>query len=62
MIKTNKFARDNQILSCVSVLGEDVTSVSPDGDCILRKKKKKKPSEISITGNKITQDPDNISK
>ena len=35
-------------------------TVSPDGDRIPRKKKK--ISETSITGNKITQDPDNIIK
>ena len=42
--------------------GESITTVSTDGDCIPRKKGKKKLSEISITGNKITQDPDNQSK
>ena len=61
-IKTNKLTRDNQSLSSVSVLGASITTVSPDRDCIPRKKKKKKISEISITGNKITQDPDNLSK
>ena len=45
----------------MSVLGESITTVSPDGERIPRKKKKKL-SEISITGNKITQDPDNQSK
>ena len=61
-IKTNELARDNRSLSSVSVLGESIMTVSPDGDRILRKKKKKKISKISITGNKITQDPDNLSK
>ena len=37
-------------------------NVSPDGERIPGKKKKKKLSEISITGNKITQEPDNQSK
>ena len=37
-------------------------NVSLDGDRIPRRKKKKKPSETSIIGNKITQDPDNMSK
>ena len=37
-------------------------TVSLDGDRIPRKKGKKKLSETSITGNKITQDQDNISK
>ena len=46
----------------MSVYGESITTVSPDGERIPRKKKKKKLSEISITGNKITQDPDNQSK
>ena len=52
--KTNKLARYNR--SVLSV------SVSLDGERIPRKKKKKKLSETSITGNKITQDPDNMSK
>ena len=46
----------------MSVLGASITTVSPDGDCIPRKKKNKKVSEISITGNKITEDPDNLGK
>ena len=46
----------------MSVYGESITTVSPDGERIPRKKKKKKLSEISITGNKLTQDPDNQSK
>ena len=37
-------------------------TASLDRDRIPRKKKKNKPSEISITGNKITQDPENQSK
>ena len=45
----------------MSVIGESITTVSPYGDRITRNKKKKL-SEISITGNKITQDPDNQSK
>ena len=61
-IKTNKLALENRSLSSVTVLGESITNVSPDGDHIPRKKGKKKLSEISITGNKITQDPDNLSK
>ena len=60
--KTNKLSRDNKSLSSVSVLGEIITTVSPEIDRILRNNKKKKLPEISITGNKITQDPDNISK
>ena len=53
-IKTNKSAHDDR--SCLTM------TVSLDGDHIPRKKKKKKLSENSITGNKITQDQDNISK
>ena len=60
-IKTNKLTRDNRSLSNVSVLGESIMTVSPDGDHIPRNKKKKL-SEISITGNKITQDADYLSK
>ena len=37
-------------------------TVSLDGDRIPRKKGKKKLSETLITGNKITQYPDNLSK
>ena len=61
-IKTNKLTHDNQSLSSVSVLGASITTVSTDGDRIPRKKKKKKMSENSFTGNKITQYPDNLSK
>ena len=35
------------------------TTISADGYHIPRKNKKEKLSEISITGNKITQEPDN---
>ena len=44
----------------MSVHGERIITVSPDGERIPRKEEKL--SEISITGNKITQDPDNKSK
>ena len=40
-IKTKKLARDHRSLSSVSVLGESITTVSPDRDRILRKKEKK---------------------
>ena len=46
----------------MSVHGESITTLLPDGERIPRKKGKKKLSEISITGNKITQEPDNQSK
>ena len=58
----NKLTRDNRSLSSVSVLGGSITTASPDGDRIPRKRVKKILSEISITGNKITQYPDNLSK
>ena len=61
-IKTTKLTRDNRSVSSVSVLGESITTVSPYKDRIPRKKKKKKLSKFSITGNKITQDPNNQSK
>ena len=56
-----KLTRDNRSLSSMSVPGEIVTIVSPDGERIPRKKGKK-VSETAITGNKITQYPDNQSK
>ena len=59
-IKTNKLTSDNISLSSVSVLGESITTVSPDGYRIPRKEKKL--SETSITGNKKTQYPDNLSQ
>ena len=40
-IKTNELARDNRSLSSVSVLGERITTISPDEDRIPRKKGKK---------------------
>ena len=43
------------------VHGASITNISPDGDRIPRKKKKKKISEILITGNEMTQEPDNPS-
>ena len=52
--KTNKLAHDDKI--CLSM------SASQDLCRIPRKNKKKKLSETSITGNKIIQDQDNMSK
>ena len=46
----------------MSVHGESITTVSLDGERIPRKKGKNQQSEISITGNKITQEPDNQSR
>ena len=54
MIKTIKSAHDDK--SCSSM------SASQDIGRIPRKKQKKKVSETSITGNKITQDQDNMNK
>ena len=53
-IKTIKSAHDGK--SCSSM------SASQDIGRIPRKKQKKKVSETSITGNKLTQDQDNINK
>ena len=53
-IKANKSAYDDRFYSGMST--------SQDGGRITRKKKKKKLSETLITGNKITQDPDNMGK
>ena len=53
--------RKKESVSSMSVHGASITTVSPDGERIPRKKKKKL-SGISITGNKITQEPDNKSK
>ena len=46
----------------MSVHGEIITTVSPDKDCIPRKDFYNKISEILITGNCSTQEPDNPSK
>ena len=53
-IKTIKSARDDK--SCLSVSASQVIGHIP------RKKQKKKLSDTSITGNKINQDQDNMSK
>ena len=62
MIINNKLISDNRSVSSMSVHGGSTTTISPDGDCIPRKNFKNKLSEISITGNKITQEPDNPGK
>ena len=46
----------------MSVHGALITTAFPYKDRIPHKMKKKKPSEILITGNEITQEPDNPSK
>ena len=46
----------------MSVHGASITTISPDRDRIPRKNKKKNLSEILITGNEITQEPDNPNK
>ena len=49
-IKTNKLARDNLSLSSVSVLGESITNVSPYGDRIPRKEKKRNSQKFQSQG------------
>ena len=49
-IKTNKLSRDNISLSSVSVLGEIITTVSPDGDRIPRNKKKRNSQKLQSQG------------
>ena len=46
----------------MSVHGESITTISPEGERIPRKKRKKIILEISITGNKTSQDSDSQSK
>ena len=53
---------DNPSVSSMSVHGASIKNVSPDKDSIPRKIKKQKLLETPITGNKITQEPDNPSK
>ena len=62
MIINDKLISDNRIISSMSVHGSSITTVLPDRYCIPWKNIKKKLSEISITGNEITQEPDNPSK
>ena len=62
MIRNKKLISDNRIVSSMSVHGGSTTNKSPDGERILGKNFKKRLSEISITGNKITQEPDNQNK
>ena len=49
-IKTNKLARDNQIIPSVSVLGVSITTVSPDRYRIPRKKKKRNYQKLQSQG------------
>ena len=56
-----KLRSDNPSVSSMFVHGASITTVSPETDCIFCKIKRKL-SEILITGNKITQEPDNPSK
>ena len=62
MIRNDKLINDNLIVSRMFVHGGIVTTKYPEVDLIPGKNLKKKLSEISITGNKITQEPDNQSK
>ena len=62
MIRNNKLIRENRNVSSMSVHGGSTTTIPPDGYRIPRKNLKKKLSEIPITGNEITQEPDNPSE
>ena len=46
----------------MSIHGASITPVFPDKDCIPQKDLKRKISEILITGNDSTQEPDNPRK
>ena len=59
MIRNDKLISDNRSVSSMSIHRARITNVSPDRVCIPWKKEKKNPSEILITGNKITQETDN---
>ena len=52
MIRNNKLISYNRSVSGMSVHGGITTTIPPDGYRIPRKNKKKKLSEISITGTK----------
>ena len=62
MIRNKKLFSDNRSVSSMYVNGGSTKTISPDRYCILRKNLKKKLSEIPITGNEITQEPDNPGK
>ena len=62
MNRNKKLISDNRIVSSMSVHGASTTTILPDGYRIPRKNIKKKPSEIQIIGNEITQESDNPSK
>ena len=49
-IKTNKLLGDNRSISSVSVFGESITTVSPGGDRILRKKKQRDSQKFQSQG------------
>ena len=62
MIRNNKLISEDWSISSMYVLWVSIPTVSPDRDRIPRKNRKKKLSEILITGNEITQETDNPSK
>ena len=62
MIRNKKLISDNLSVSSMSVHGGSTTTIFPDGDRIPRKNLKNKLSEISITGNEITQELHNQRK
>ena len=61
MIRNKNGISENRSVSSMFVHGGSTATILPDGDRIPRKKKKKL-SEMLITGNKINQEPDNQSK
>ena len=62
MIRNGKLISDNRSVSSMSVHRASITTVLPDRYHIPQKNLTKILSEISITGNDSTQEPDNTSK
>ena len=62
MIRNNKLICDNRSISSMYVHGVSKTTILPDRERIPKKNKRRKISEIPITGNQITQESDNQSK
>ena len=62
MIRNNKLFSDNRIVSSMSIHGGSTMTILLYGDRIPGKAFCLTLSEISITGNKITQGPNNQSK
>ena len=62
MISNNKLISENLSVSSMSVHAASTTTISPDKDRIPRKIIGRKYSKMSITGNEITQELDNLTK